>query len=809
MSAEIDRFFAGLPEASRGRLPTTPAGLVAFRFVTDDGPTSTWFVTLDGGRARVDRRGHDPDCLVEMRPETFERLVAGADHSVAMLFRGVVSVEGDLPLFLVFRRLLPIHADSGATEPTADVRPGVEHDGVGSHDTTSIFYGNMFMISSRNGDVATEPVTPLGLFFFDTRFLSTWRLSLDGEQLTELSIDDVRSFESKFALVPGQPTHYVNATTSVLRHRSVGESFEEEVTLFNYGAEPVRYTVRLDVGADFAEVQDIRDGLRREREVTTTVDDSSLRLHYRRHTLHRETVVCASAPAHVDERGFTFTVAVDPHDTWTVRLRVLTLVRDLRRRDLRERLRSSTHRSRAEAGREIDDIVAGVPELRADHGPLAEAYRRSVLDLAALYYQGLNYRDRLPATGLPWSMTLLGRESLVSSLQVLPFLPHRAVSTLRILALSQGARIDPFRGEQPGRIVQESRYGESAAFADTPDATDFSAADTTPLFVILLDEYERWTGDAELVRRYEFEVRAAIAWLDDYADVAGDGYVWSTRRQRRAGPVNESWRNSVQAICFRDGRLATFPQAICEIQGYAYDARLRAARMARLFWNDPAYADRLERDAAALRERFDRDFWLPERGCYALALQADGQRVDALASNVGHLLWSGIVAPERAERLVGHLLGPALFSGWGVRTLANTEERFNPLGHHTGAIWPADNSLIVWGLRRYGFRQEAARIALALLEAGQHFPGALPPYFAGYDRAVTRVPVPHHFTDSPYAPSAGAPLLLLRALLGLEPHDDHLAIDAGVPEEMGQIELLDIRGRWGYADALGRGRPFR
>ncbi|MFF3855356.1 glycogen debranching N-terminal domain-containing protein [Micromonospora sp. NPDC002575] len=809
LSARLDQFFAGLPEAARGRLPATPTGLIAFRLVADDAPPSTWFVTLADGRARVDRHGHDPDCVVETRPETLERLVAGVDHIVAMLFRGVVSVEGDLSLFLVFRRLLPAPADSTASEPAAGISPSAERDGIGRQDTTGIFYGNMFMISTRSGDVETEPATPLGLFFFDTRFLSTWRLSVDSERLTELSIDDVRSFESKFALAPGQPTHYVNATTSVLRHRWLGEAFEEEVTLFNYGAEPARYTVRLDVGADFAEVQEIRDGVRRPREVTTTIDDSSLRLHYRRGTLHRETAVCASEPARVDGRGFTFTVSLDPHETWTVRLRVLTLVRDLHRRDLRERLRSSTHRSRAEAGREIDGIVAAVPGLRADHGPLSEAYRRGVRDLAALYYQGLNFLDRLPATGLPWSMTLLGRESLVSSLQALPFLPHRAVSTLRILALSQGARIDPFRGEQPGRILQESRYGESAAFADTPDAADFSAADTTPLFVILLDEYERWTGDAELVRRYEFEVRAAIAWLDDYADPVGDGYVWSTRRQRRTGPVNESWRSSVQSICFRDGRLATFPQAICEIQGYAYDARLRAARMARLFWDDPAYADRLERAAAALRERFDRDFWLPERGCYALALQSDGQRVDALASNVGHLLWSGIVAPERAERLVGHLLGPALFSGWGVRTLASTEGQFNPLGHHTGAIWPADNSLIVWGLRRYGFRQEAARIALALLEAGQHFQGALPPYFAGYDRAVTRVPVPHHFTDSPYAPSAGAPLLLLRALLGLEPHDDHLAVDAGVPEEMGQIELLDIRGRWGYADALGRGRPFR
>ncbi|WDZ83547.1 glycogen debranching N-terminal domain-containing protein [Micromonospora cathayae] len=807
MSELLDEFFAGLEEAAAGRLPAPPRGTIQFTFVGTDTHPATWFVRLESGRVVVARTGADADCVVEMRPETFERLLAGADNVVSMLFRGVVSVEGDLSLFLIFRRLLPIEADSANPEPVTDVSRTAERFRTDIHESASIFYGNLFMISDRHGDIAPEP-TPLGLFFFDTRFLSTWRLTVDGERLAVLSIDDISSAEAKFALVPGQPTHYVNATTSVLRHRWVAQTFEEELTLFNFAPEPLCYTVRLDVGADFAEVQEIRDGYQRDRQVSTTIDERSLRLHYRRETLHRETVISASEPADIDGSGLTFTVTVAPHGTWSTRLRVLTLVRDLRRRDLRERLESSTGRSRAEASREVEQTIAGMPRLRSDHEPLSIAYDRSVRDLAALTYQGLNFRERLPATGLPWSMTLLARESLISCLQVLPFLPQRALSTLRILALSQGVRVDPFRGEQPGRIVQESRYGESAAFNDAPDSAAFSAVDTTPLFVVLLDEYERWTGDDTLVRTYEFQARAALAWIDEYAGRAGDGYVWSTCRQTRTGPANETWRSSVHGICFSDGRLATFPQAICETQGYVYDAKRRAARLARSFWGDPGYADQLEREAAALRERFDRDFWLPDRGRYALALQSDRTPVDGLASNLGHLLWSGIVAPERAGSVVRHLTGPALWSGWGVRTLASTEFQFNPLGHHTGAIWPADNSLIAWGLRRYGFKQEAARIASALLEAGQHFQGRLPALFAGYDRARTRVPVPHRFTDSPYAPSAGATLLLLRTLLGLEPYENHLGIDAGVPEELGQIELLDIRGRWGYADALGRGRPI-
>ncbi|MFY1701321.1 glycogen debranching N-terminal domain-containing protein [Micromonospora sp. WMMA1923] len=807
MSRPLDRFFEQLAESAPDRLPSTPTGLL--QFVFDDGAHPAWFVRLDGRRVQVERTGHRPDCVVELSTTAFEDLVAGHDHVVAMLFRGIVSVEGDLSLLLVFRRLLPTAADSGNPHPVGGVVRRTPRNGIGLHERTSIFFGNSFMISARNGDVEAEPTVPLGLFFFDTRFLSTWRLTVDGEQLAVLSIDDIRSFESKFALVPGQPTHYVNTTTSILRHRSIGDDFEEVLTLFNFAPEPVRYTIRLDVGADFAEVQEIRDGFQRPRTVSASVDQDSLRLHYRRQTLHRETVISTSEPAHIDEHGLTFTVTIESHATWSTRLRVLTLIRDLRRHDLRDRLRSATGRSRVEAGREIDEIVSNVPELRADHLPLNEAYRVSVHDLAALYYQGVNFRERLPATGLPWSMTLLGRESLVSSFQALPFLPERAVSTLRILALCQGTRVDEFRGEQPGRIVQESRYGESAAFNDAPDAADFSAADTTALFLVLLDEYERWTGDRDLVCRYEIEARAALTWMDEYADPVGAGYVWSSRRQTRTGPINESWRGSPQAICFHDGRLPTFPQAICEIQGYTYDAKLRAARLARRCWGDPALAERLEREAADLRVRFNRDFWLPDRGYYALALQADGTPVDALASNIGHLLFSGIVEPERAGSLVDHLLGPALFSGWGVRTLASTEGRFSPLGHHNGAIWPADNSLIAWGLRRYGFKREAARIAWGLLEASRYFGGRLPGFFAGYDRDRTRVPVPYRFTDSPYAPSAGATLLLLRALLGLEPYGNHLAVDAGLPEGTGEIELLDLRGPWGYADALGRGRPFR
>jgi glycogen debranching enzyme len=412
----------------------------------------------------------------------------------------------------------------------------------------------------------------------------------------------------------------------------------------------------------------------------------------------------------------------------------------------------------------------------------------------------------LPAAGLPWFMTMFGRDSIFTSLQSLPFAPELAETTLRVLGDWQGTRHDDFRDEDPGRILHEMRYGEMAAFEERPHSPYYGSVDATPLYVVLLDEYERWTGDRKLVRDLEFEARAALAWIDDYADLMGNGFIAYKRRNEQTGLENQAWKDSWNSISYSDGRLPDFPRATCELQGYAYDAKLRGARLARLVWKDAPFADRLEQEAADLKQRFDRDFWLADRGYYALALDADGSQVDALASNIGHLLWSGIVDEAKAKSLVDHLMGPRLFSGWGVRTLADGEGRYNPIGYHLGTVWPFDNSIIAWGLRRYGYKEEAARIAAGILDAAEIFEGRLPEAFGGYERKLTRFPVQYPTACSPQAWSTGAPLLLLRTMLGLEPLGDHLVVDPALPASIGHLELLDIPGRWGRIDAFGRGR---
>src|SRR5207245_1464866 len=357
----------------------------------------------------------------------------------------------------------------------------------------------------------------------------------------------------------------------------------------------------------------------------------------------------------------------------------------------------------------------------------------------------------LPAAGLPWVMTLFGRDSMTVSYQALPFTSAFAETTLQAPAKIKGTRVDDFRDEEPGKIMHEMRFGEMTAFEERPHSPYYGTADATPFFLILLDEVERWTGNVTLVRQLEMEARAALTWIDNYGDRNGDGYVEYSRRNKETGLENQCWKDSWNSILFADGTMSKLPRATCEIQGYVYDAKVRTARLARTFWNDPALADRLEQEAADLKVRFNRDFWLPERDAFALAIDGDGRKVDSITSNIGHLLWSGIADSGRAEACVAHLMSDGLFSGWGIRTMAEGEGGYNPIGYHLGTVWPHDNSIIAMGLTRYGYREQAARVAMAILEAATYFNGRLPEAFAGYRRDLTSFPVEYPTACSPQA----------------------------------------------------------
>ncbi len=678
---------------------------------------------------------------------------------------------------------------------------------MGEKTTISILEGNNFVVSDLRGDIDASPTEALGLFAWDTRFLSRWLLTVDGLRPNVLSTDDLDYFSVQFFLVPGTGTIYVDADQSIMRKRAIGNGFHEDLTILNHQDKAVDLRVRIEAAADFADLFEVKDKLTKKGELYHRVESDRLVLGYRREQFIRETLITASAQADIDEQGLSFAVHIEPHSVWTTRLDVAIGLGGIG-----EHIEEAKHvregqRTRSQMKRSLEKLREVVPRLSCEWPSLQVTYSRSLVDLAALRFYPLTLAGQaLPAAGLPWFMTIFGRDSMIASYQALPYASELAVASLTALAQRQGTRIDEFRDEEPGKIMHEARFGEMTAFEERPHSPYYGAADVTPFFLVLLDEVERWTGNAELVRELEMEARAALRWIDTYGDRNGDGYVEYSRRNKETGLENQCWKDSWNSILFADGTLSRLPRATCEIQGYVYDAKMRCARLARTFWNDPEFANRLESQAAELKRRFNRDFWLEDRAFFALAIDGDGRKVDSLTSNIGHLLWSGIVDDDKAEAVVRHLMGPKLYSGWGVRTMADGEGGYNPIGYHVGTVWPHDNSLIAMGLRRYGYREEAARLAMHMLEAATYFKGRLPEAFAGYRRELTEFPVEYPTACSPQAWASGAPLLLLRAILGLVPIGNNLLVDPAIPSQLGQLELLDMPGRWGRIDAFGRGR---
>jgi glycogen debranching enzyme len=665
-------------------------------------------------------------------------------------------------------------------------------------DCISILDGSTFLVSDRRGDIAASPEEVQGFFFRDTRFLSRWVLTLAGQRLDVLSTDDVDYFRAQFFLVPPTGTVYENPYLSIMRHRSIGDGFHEDIAVINHESKPVEIELRLEAAADFADLFEVKDALAKKGSFSKRVEGDVLVLRYEREDFVRETRIESSKKAELDEAGFMWRLTLQPQEEWSTCMFVAPVTEHV----VEIKYDHDETEAKPAIGISLNDFIARSPKLRSDWDPLEHIYHRSLVDLAALRFETNLFPGRpMPAAGLPWFMTVFGRDSIITSYQALPFTSELSETTLRVLAEYQAKEVDDFRDAEPGRILHEIRFGEMVHFNERPHSPYYGTADATPLFLVVLDEYERWTGNEELVRELEPAARAALAWIDEYGDRDGDGYVEYQRRNEETGLENQCWKDSWDSIRFADGTIATGPIATCEIQGYVYDAKVRCARLARAIWADEELAERLEREAAELKAQFDRDFWVPARAHYAIALDGAKRRVDSLTSNVGHLLWSGIVPEDKAEAVARTLVGPRLFSGWGIRTMADGDGGYNPIRYHNGTVWPHDNSLAALGLTRYGFRAEAATVAFSVLEAATYFEYRLPEVFAGYARSRTSFPVEYPTSCSPQAWATGTPLALLRALLALEPDGDRLTSDPYLPDGIGSIELTEIPGRWGLADA--------
>ena len=670
-----------------------------------------------------------------------------------------------------------------------------------SDNTISTLDGSTFLVSNPNGDIDARPDQPEGLFFKDTRHLSKWNLTINGIALDVLSTDSIEYYYAQHFCVPPTGTIYKNPILSLVRRRFVGNGFVEELTVLNHGSEVENIELRVDFGSDFCDLFEVKDALKKKGAYYQTTRGGRQVLGYKREDWVRETLIGSTvSPTEATPDHLTFRFALLPKSLWTTNFHVTPVTG------------KTVHNPKfaTEEGdamrRNLKDWIDTAPTLTC-HPEIGRLYIRGLMDIAALRFRPDTLAEHsVPAAGLPWFMALFGRDSLITSYQMLPFKPELASATLRALAAAQGKKEVELTEEEPGRILHELRFGELTHFHERPQAPYYGASDTTLLFLVLLDEYERWTGDVNLVRTLEPNARAALNWMDHFGDRDGDGYI-EYERKTKLGLENQCWKDSWNSILFHDGTLAPTPRATCELQGYAYDARLRCARLARDIWKDDALALKLETQAADLKRRFNQDFWIPDRKFFALALDGHKRKVDSLCSNIGLLLWSGIVDDDKARALRDHLMSPQMFSGWGIRTMALGEGGYNPIEYHDGTVWPHDNSFIAAGLARYGFRQDAAAIIAGIFEASWFFDARLPEVFSGYDRGNTRYPVQYPTACLPQAWAAASPMLGIRTLLGLEPKGDVLtSVEHPVlPPWMGTLTLDGIPGRWGRAKVVAKG----
>jgi glycogen debranching enzyme len=653
--------------------------------------------------------------------------------------------------------------------------------------------GVTFCICGRSGDI--RPGAEQGLFFRDTRFLSRFQLTVDGLELDALTAQSPAPYAGVFIARRPPRTGTADSTLLVVRHRYVGNGMREDISVRNLGSETAGVGLVLEVDSDFAGLFDVKEGLVRSRDgVERTSTTSTLSMSYQFGSDSRAVHVQGDAEAKANSGHITWQLVVPPREDVMVSVQVVPVLDGAEipaRYGTGQPIETSQPAARHEAWRQTAPTVS-TPEER-----LSSVLATSAEDIGALRIFDPDHPDRVVvAAGVPWFMTLFGRDSLLTSWMLLPVDPTVALGTLQTLAHLQGSRVDPLTEEEPGRILHEVRSGLDAEMTLGGSNLYYGSIDATPLFVMLLGELRRWglaTADVDALVPH---ADRALEWIEGYGDRDGDGFI-EYRRATDRGLINQGWKDSFDGINFASGNLAEPPIALAEVQGYAYAAFLARAHFAReagdaevaLHWTDRA---------TAMKRRFNEAFWLADRGYFALALDAEKRPVDALASNMGHCLWTGIIDEDKASAVVDHLMSPEMFTGFGVRTLGTTMGAYNPMSYHNGSVWPHDNAIVAAGLMRYGFVVEAQRIALALLDASEQLGSRLPELFCGFDRQDFNVPVPYPTSCSPQAWSAAAPLYLLRTLLRFDPWVPFGRVwcDPALPESFLplRIERLDLAG---------------
>ena len=665
----------------------------------------------------------------------------------------------------------------------------------------SIHQGQTVLVSEPDGQIKWP--SDKGLYFFDTRVISNWAIYANGEPWDLLNGGAITPYASRTYLTNKQ----IRTADGIIPQRSLGlivsrlisGGMHEDLDITNNGAKRVDFQLEIALHCDFADIFEVKSGdIVRRGQITTTWSpaEQELRTIYRNDDFVRAVTV-APRPGHaktVYANGrLSFEIGLDPGEAWHCCL--LYTLQD-GERNLTPLNDCVDQHQKSPPAKALTDWLRAVLKIRCSNEEFYRLYRQALEDMAALRLpiDGADHMVLLPAAGLPWFVAPFGRDSLIVSLQNILIHPDFARGTLDLLGSLQAKDEDDYRDAEPGKILHEIRYGELAHFKLIPHTPYYGTADATPLYLITLHAAWRATGDRALLERHLETAEGCLSWIDNYGDRDGDGFQeYQTRSP--VGYDNMGWKDSGDSVVYPDGSLVTGPKALCELQGYVYDAWLR---MAEIFdeLGKSGRAAALRAKAAALFKRFNEDFWDEDSGFYAFALDGNKKKVLTVASNPGHCLWSGIVPPARAGKVVKRLMAPDMWSGWGIRTLSALHPAFNPYNYQTGSVWPHDNAIIALGFKRYGFGVEAAKIARDISDAGGHFLfNQLPELYTTIQRDEASFPVQYLGANIPQAWAAGSVFALMQAMLGFVPDAARgkLRVDPWLPEWLPNLTVLDLR----------------
>ncbi len=631
------------------------------------------------------------------------------------------------------------------------------------NETIVINEGTTFMVTDNGGNVLRG--TPLGLFRSDTRYLNLYQLEINGKSMIPLSFTR-KGYIANISLtnpeLVNEEKTVPEGTLHILRTMFISSNFYEKMFIKNTNSFPVKIKLELSYDTDFKdifEVKGINYSRRGLRAIIEGEDGKNVILRYEGlDNIIRRTEFYFNPAPEIFWDTAHFEMEVAPYETKEVDVEVVMTMGGV------PVMRQEYVTAKKEIEESYERWQKALTQISTDSDVMNNVLETCILDLRSLIIN--TKKDLLvPAAGIPWYDTIFGRDSLITSFQTLMLNPELSQSTLRFLTIYQGSKVDTWTDEQPGKILHEIREGELANLHHIPHTPYYGTIDATLLYLILMSEYYKWTGDEKLLSDLKAGAEAAVMWMDEYGDIDKDGYVEYIRMSEKLGLLNQGWKDSHNSIVFSDGRLAMPPIALSEVQGYAYDAKQRFAEM----FPDTDLGKRMAAESVSLKENYNNYFWLPKKEYFAEALDKDKKLVDSITSNPCHGFWSGIMEPLKAEHISKRIFQEDMFSGWGIRTLSSGETAYDPQSYHNGSIWPHDNSIIAWGLKKYGYAAEANQIITSLIDASKHFDYRLPELFCGYPRTDNQSPVIYHSTCSPQAWASGSIVMFMQTMLGLYP----------------------------------------